>query len=176
MLMLRRTLWIAFAILIGLAAGVTFTRNDAVAQLRAALVKDVDEPARVPYEFEVTPTRPFLNSYSADFPAVPAGKRLKLTRISGFVWGVPSSNSGAFVSLNDPNGGIYPRVAWPLSYETFAYFGFGYHFNLEVDHTFEAGQSPKVEMGVSAGTGGLPTPNSAWTRIRLHGYLVDLSL
>ena len=175
MVIVKRTLWTAVAILLGATAGIVLTRSEATAQLRAALVRSVDEPARVPYEFEVLPSKPFGNVYYADFPAVPAGKRLKVTRISGFVWNVDSSNTGAFVALNDP-GSSFARVAFPLSHPVFAYYGTGYSFNQEVDFIYEAGQSPRVEMGVNAGSGGLPTPNTASTRIRVHGYLVDLSL
>jgi hypothetical protein len=173
--MLRKTLWTAAALLLAILAGIFVARTDATAQIRAALVRDVDEPARVPYEFEVAPTRPFLNVYHADFPAVPAGKRLKLTRISGFIWSVNSSNSGAFVAVNDP-GGTFARVGFPIFHQPMAYWGTTYSFNIGVDYVFEAGQSPRVEMGVSAGTGGLPNPSPTVTRFRAHGYLVDLSL
>lgn len=173
-LMLRKILWTAVAILLGVTAGIVLMQSDATAQIRAALVRDVDEPARIPYEFSIVPARPFSNVYYADFPAVPAGKRLKLTRVSGWVTSVSSQNTGAFVSVNDPGGD--PRISYPIGFSSNAYWGFVYSFQIEVDYVFEAGQTPRVEMGVNAFTGGLPAPGPQVAKFRAHGYLVDLSL
>ena len=171
--MLRRILWTSVAILLGVTAGIVLMQSDATAQIRAALVRDVDEPARIPYEFSITPSRPFQNVYYADFPAVPAGKRLKLTRISAWIANANTSNTGAFVAVNDPAGD--PRLGYAIGISNHAYWGNVYSFQIETDYVFEAGQSPRVEMGVNAFSGGLPTPGQ-FTKIRAHGYLVDLSL
>jgi hypothetical protein len=166
-------LFIGGALLLAVLSSLSPT--EAIAQLRATLIRNVDEPARIPYEHAVTPARPLTNVYRADFPAVPAGRRLKLTRISGWIQFVDASNLGAFVSINNPGTG-QPRVAFPLSSFIAAYFGRVYSFDIETDFIFEAGQSPRVEMGVSAFTGNLPSPSGDHQVIRAHGYLIDLSL
>jgi hypothetical protein len=61
-----------------------FTAGHAIAQaVRAALVSNVDEPGRVPYQFG----RDFLDCNPGNclvqFPPVPPGKRLVITNISG---------------------------------------------------------------------------------------------
>jgi len=172
-----KTLLTVAAALFLLAGTAALTGTDALAQIRAALVRDVDEPARVPYEHVVTPTRPFGNAYIAEFPAVPAGKRLKLTKITGLIRFVDSANVGAFVSVNNPAPTAdAPRLIVPLSQFGAAYYGQVYSFSIDVDYIFNAGEAPRVEVGVAAGTGGLPVPVAPAQAIRAHGYLVDLSL
>lgn len=165
----------ACGVLAVLAALTAISRTEAFAQLRATLVRSVDEPARTPYDYAVLPSRPLGNVYYADFPAVPSGRRLRATRISGIIRFVSSSNSGAFLSLHQP-GASTPLIAFPLTSFVAAYYGRVYSFNFDVDTLYEAGQQPRVEIGVSSGTGNLPFPNSGEQVIRLSGYLVDLSL
>lgn len=160
-------------LLLGVIASLTST--GAIAQLRATIVRSVDEPARIPYEHVATPNRTVTNVYQIVFPAVPAGRRLKLTRITGLIRQVDSANLGAFLSINDPITN-QPRIAFPLNHFVMAYYGRVYSFDIETDLIYEAGQSPRLEMGVSALTGGLPLPSvDGWQTVRAHGYLIDLS-
>jgi hypothetical protein len=79
----------------------TFLSGEAFAQARPALVKDVDEPARSPFQFYVMASKASANcsttlcSFVA--PPVPAGKRLVITGMSGIIQLDGSANVGDFV-------------------------------------------------------------------------------
>jgi hypothetical protein len=154
----------ATVVVLATLAGVLPAR-EGFAQARAALVRSVDEPARVPYFHTLTATCPFLNQCLGQFPAVPAGKRLRLTRISGFF---RFSNINAFVTLGI-QGASSPMFAFPLTPFSGAYYGALLSFNEEVDVYLEAGQSPVLEVG-SGSTFATFLPNV----LTLSGYLVDL--
>jgi len=56
-----------------------------LAQVRAALVQDADNPARHPYSQEVGTEDCDRLGCSIRFPAVPPGKRLVVQQVNGFV-------------------------------------------------------------------------------------------
>ena len=96
-------LLVAGSVLLALAAGVTTVD----AQTRPAMVRSVDEPARVPYFQVVAPICPFTNQCISTFPAVPAGKRLRVLAVNALFRGPASS---AFMSLSrDFNNGRLSR-------------------------------------------------------------------
>lgn len=127
------------ALTLVVAAVATLGTAPALAQTRAALVQSVDEPGRSPYQ-ETIANIACRNTTvcSFSFSAVPAGKRLVVTNIAGYVdtssGGLPncflSSGFGgsAYASLpfsgvrgaNTPLGG---RIL--LTHEVRAYFGPG---------------------------------------------------
>jgi hypothetical protein len=136
--------------------------------IRPALVRSVDEPARVPFFVSTQPTCPFLNECLVNGGAVPVGKRLRVTRLEGMlVFQVP--NIIVYLSLN---GDGSPLVMFPSNVFGQAFFGNGVSFNQEVDFFFEAGQTPVLVVGANAGTGGISTDSR--NRLTMAGYLVDI--
>lgn len=142
------------------------------AQTRPALVRSVDEPARVPYGGTLTPTCVFTNQCLAEFPVVPAGKRLRVTAIAAFVRSNSSSAAHLFaLHRNDGAGGnIISLVTMPPIGA--AYYGPVASTNQAVDVMFEAGERPILEVGLGAGLGGI---TASATRLTLTGYLVDVA-
>jgi hypothetical protein len=144
----------------------------AQAQTRPALVRSVDEPARVPYGGTVTPTCPFGNQCVAEFPVVPAGKRLRVTAIAAVV----RSNTSTVPHLlalhrNDSFGAnIISMVTMPPFGA--AYYGSVASTSQAVDVMIEAGDKPVLEVGLAAGAGGI---TGGSTRLTLTGYLVDVA-
>ena len=143
------------------------------AQIRPAMVRSVDEPARVAYYGVSTLICPYGNMCTASFPAVPVGKRLRVTNISGIMTSQYNLTT-AFVALHNGNPGLTTTllVAFPIVPLNMAYFGNSLSFNNEVNFYFEAGEFPALEIGTPAG------PNSFYNhsgcKFIVSGYLVDL--
>jgi hypothetical protein len=137
MTLLRRTAQALPAALVLATAGLLAT--PALAQTRAALVQSVDEPARNPYQetqFNVTCRGTTVCSFT--FTTVPAGKRLVVTNIAGYVdtsaGGLPncflSSGFGGSAYASLPFSGVRgattaigTRIV--LTHSVQAYFGPG---------------------------------------------------
>lgn len=143
----------------------------AQAQTRPALVRSVDEPARVPYGGTMTPSCPFSNQCSAAYPTVPAGKRLRVTAIAAHVRSNTSSGSHLLaLHRNSVNASaLYLTLMPPMAA---AYYGPVASTSQPLDMIFEAGETPVVELGLAAGQGGISASNAALT---LTGYLVDVA-
>jgi hypothetical protein len=141
----------------------------ALAQTRPALVRSVDEPARVPYAYSLLPTCPFSNVCEAAFPTVPAGKRLRVTEVRLMF---RFTNDPGFLAVNlDARGSVL--VAFPVAPFSGHYYGNLVSGAFPVDMIFEAGQRPVLEFGVNAFSGGINV-NSA-NRFAVTGYLVDVT-
>lgn len=157
--------------LLAVSAAVLPAGNAALAQVRPAYVKNVDEPGRSPYqqmrEFNACANQ----NCQIAFDPVPAGKRLvveRLTMLLGVVTtGAPnfvafgvgfSSNTGnkaivepAFVRAGSPLGSVQ---FWALDREARVYYG--------------PGEIPNVKVFASASFGFVGN-------MSLHGYLIDAS-
>lgn len=161
---------VLFALVFVFAMGLgTYLSSEALAQVRPAIVRSVDEPARVPYYSELGLTCSFTNVCTATFPAVPSGKRLRLTNISGII--LQQSATSAFVALHrgSPLASQNILVAFPVTPFNMAYFGNSLSFSQEVNFYFEAGETPGIELGT-----GDSFSNATWNRFNVSGYLVDL--
>jgi hypothetical protein len=145
-----------------------FTSTVAMAQVRPAMVRSVDEPARVPYSYSVEPTYPFSNQAVYTFPSVPTGKRLRLTNVRAVFLG---TNAPAFfaVSKNTYNNLL---VMFPLTPFSGAYFGDSLSISQDVDLIFETGEAPVLQLGISSGAGGISS--SFTNHFGVTGYMVDL--
>lgn len=153
---------------VGLVAALSATAVSA--QTRPALVRSVDEPARVPYSHFLTPTCPFANVCIAEFPVVPAGKRLRVTQFSVLSIGVTSTTGIVVVNRN---AAFSPLLVFPAERVNTAYYGStSLVGTFAVDLIFEAGERPVLELGVPASAGGIPA-NPA-NRHGVTGYLVDV--
>jgi len=154
------------ALAIGLVAALSATT--VMAQTRPALVRSVDEPARVPYSYEIRPTCPFSNVCEAAFPVVPAGKRLRLTSVRLLM---RFTNVSGFLAVN-VDSSLNPVIAFPVSPFNGAYYGSLISGNFPVDMIFNAGQRPVLEMGVPAGASGIN--DNGGNKFGVTGYLVDV--
>jgi len=136
------------------------------AQVRAALVRSVDEPARVPYFISGLPSCPFANECEIFGTVVPAGMRVRVTRLEGFF--VSSTVNGFFaLGLNDDS---HPVLMFPVAPFSGAFFGTVFSFSQDVDFNFEAGQTPLLIVG---GTGTISTDGR--NKLTIAGYIVDLT-
>jgi hypothetical protein len=159
--------------LVALAA--VLPAGEALAQVRPAYVKNVDEPGRVPYqqmvEFSIAaPTCPVTSFCIVSFNAVPAGKRLVVEHLSMLIGvaGGGQPNLLAFgdqFSTNTGNVAIVPprfTPGVPVSGVVF------WSLNEPVRVYYEAGQVPKVKVNASTNFGFVANAS-------LHGYLIDAS-
>lgn len=143
---------------LAVAAACVLCASPVLAQTRAAVVMSIDEPGRNPYQ-ETHSNSNCRSATVCNFPfaAVPAGKRLVLTHISGYVDtasgtlpnGFVSSGFGgsayatlAFTGVRGPTSALGTRVF--INHSVQAYFGPGeplnatYHVNGTGD-TFSGG-------------------------------------
>ncbi len=137
----------------------------ASAQIRPALVRSVDEPARVPYSVSAQASCPFTNVCWLEGTTVPAGKRLRVTQIAGIIYDQATSVI-AYLSLDFD---LDPLVMYRYSPFNQAYFGTGVSFSQAVDFFFEAGHKPILAFGTPAGQ-----TASASNKLTITGYLVDI--
>lgn len=136
-----------------------------IAQVRAAIVQDRDSVARNFYQ-EVESCFNVPNPCVIPFATVPAGKRLIVKQVSTLVT-LPAPGTLADVELRGANGsGVFqfiPIVAAPGN------FGgqFQYTAHAEVLASFEAGQTPNVDIFVAS--------NANFTGLAsISGYMIDI--
>ncbi len=108
------------------------------------MTRSVDEPARVPYFVSGGASCPFLNLCQITGSVVPAGMRLRVTRISGVVAGYSGAPTFAALSVDDWSN---PVVMVQLSQVNGAFFGNATPFNQEVDFYVDEGHSPVLQVG-----------------------------
>ncbi|HUJ50422.1 MAG TPA: hypothetical protein VLW25_09485 [Bryobacteraceae bacterium] len=155
---LKRFAWF-IAGLTAVALVVTLgTENRAIAQaVRAALVRNQDEPGRNPY-FETRGDSVCASgACSLTFSAVPAGQRLVVTFVStGYSSFAPPPS---FVILETPN----KHVQW---FQTFQTDSTSSYMSSPVVAYYEAGETPVLLCGVAGGSSGLSGT--------LSGYYISL--
>jgi hypothetical protein len=144
-----------------------FTAGPAIAQaVRAALVSNVDDPGRIPYQQSFVVFFGGANN-SQLTPAVPPGKRVVITNISGAV----DTNMPAGALLQ-PHIGLLG--ANPLIYPTLIFSGSGngensFAFNQQT--LLFANPGDRIVMGMEIAM--VPTQGNAF--FTLSGYLLDCS-
>jgi hypothetical protein len=171
----RKSRWLTVAIaLLGAVAG-TLWAPEADAQIRPAYVKNVDEPGRIPYEecieFSVIGCSSLnCSNYNSlgtvslfDGPAVPAGKRLIVQRVSGRL--PNNTGDGVSVALQGSQIVSMQSVKWvhfgPY-FSQLSMIGFG----AEAFATYGPGQRPHVNVV-------LPDHNNFIGFVTISGYLID---
>jgi len=160
------------------AVGVTFSivAPDAVAQIRAALVKNVDEPGRAPYdeyvEFSMfgcsfggcTNYANFFGVILFDVPAVPVGKRLIITNVSG---SLPSNSAtGAHFAFQTSQVISLQLVKSAFFGPFFSQSGVVQNFDAAVNTSYGPGEQPHVHLL-------LPSSNNLIGFINIRGYYID---
>jgi hypothetical protein len=157
-----RTLVLA---LVALASGIW--AGNAQAQ-KAALVENIDEPGRNPYQasviFNQDPTNCTQFVCTADFPAVPAGKRLVITYASA-LYGLTSGGSAPNVALTIDGNIFGTRALLPVPQPD----GFNtYIVGSPITFYVDAGHQPTLLLG-----GQFVSPVSISAQASVSGYLVS---
>ena len=152
----------------------------APAQVRPAVVKNIDEPGRIPYQQHVAAAKASANCGGnfCDFllPTVPAGKRLVITNFSGHLAFEGTAVAGRIVLYLDSLTAGSPEFEVPHNPGA-------YHkdpisignpnrmaFNEKVQLFVEAGQRPLIDLH----TDGRLVDD--WKQVFIvTGYLVDLT-
>ncbi len=174
---IARLLFTVIAIVGVLALFTTFHIRDSFGQTRPALVRDVDEPGRVPYQSAI-----FLSpndsrcsggaatAFSCDvtFPGVPSGKRLVIQHASASQ--VVNSAFEAVATIRADASGL--RIEIPATgHVPLAGGKINLVFTQTVHGYVEAGDTLRMVIG----TAGAGIDNSSFGRIYfISGYLVDV--
>ena len=179
---LKRLLVLVLGLML-VAAVFTVTRSDVVAQIRAALIKNVDEPWRTPWEtksqflpsgggggcFGTSDCFNYTegpNYVRFDLRPVPAGKRWVVQSATGGLTG-GSARLNNIQLLNSRSGLIYDGAKWIFG----GPFQTGYPFEAavfasSVTAVFGPGEVPTVYVTA--------TPSlSGYSVIIFNGYLID---
>ena len=145
--------------------------NAALAQVRPAFVKNVDEPGRLQYQ-QMKEFNPCSNrNCQIAFDAVPAGKRLVVERLT-MLLGVVDTGAPNFVAFGtgfvNNNGNraivepVFVRAGTPFSSVQF------WALDRQVRVYYGPGELPEVKVFASANFGFVGN-------MSLHGYLIDAS-
>jgi hypothetical protein len=149
-----------------------FYAKPLLAQVRAALVSNVDDPGRIPYQaaYEIQlANRDCHNGCPTNFPSVPAGKRLVITNFSGSIaTNVPGGSLvQPFLSVNSvfPPPTIFPATTFQGGLQGLNHFV----FNQPTQVSYNAGDQPTGFIGLAA----VSTAGAAY--FTLTGYMLDCS-
>ncbi len=141
------------------------------AQVKAALVRNIDEPARVPYFFSAEPAFLTLNVCFLSGSVVPAGKRLRVTRLAGAFFLQDAALTGYTYGLHVSSGGTFPVLIFPGIPFQNSFYGNTVSFNQEIDYYFEAGQRPVLQVISNLG---IPFSGTSVSRLTITGYMIDI--
>jgi len=180
----RLRFWLGGAAIVGTVATLlVFSDTKAIAQIRAALVKNVDEPYRTPW----TTRSQFLPNaggcfgtsdcfnYSEgttfavfDLRPVPAGKRWVVESATGGL----NSGYGKTISIefgSPRTNVVFDGLKWIFGGPFLQYSSFGAAaFSANLHATFEPGETPFVRVSVPSGS----TLNG-YSVLVFSGYLID---
>jgi hypothetical protein len=168
-----RTLALMAAFVVSVVGVSALLSEQAIAQIRAALVKNVDEPGRAPYQQMVEFNQvagfgancPVSTVCIVSFAPVPAGKRLLVEHVTLLINGFQPT----FVSFGDGNLLNVQNVA--IVKPDFAQGpsntgGQSWLMDRVIRVYFEAGATPKLKVGTTAFS-------NHSSNASLHGYLID---
>ena len=151
----------------GIAAiiGGAITLTPAISQTVAAtLVRNVDEPGRNPYQEQK------FGSGLMAFSAVPTGKRLVITHVSGATGYGVATEADPLVIENEGNGTVKINIPTQQYVPTLAQQnGKSYVAGSDIKMYFEAGEYPRAAFTVFPGS-----PANYTAFITLSGYYIDL--
>jgi hypothetical protein len=145
-----------------------FAAKPLLAQIRAVLVKNIDERGRAPYMVQAT-CGAIANSKQceADFAVVPANKRFVVEYVNGLVSGAHGNFQGAF--LNVPSAGQSQLPLLAHFDVTDASGRDQYTISMPAVFYYEPGQTPFVVLVA------VTAPGLLGGSFTLSGYLVDLT-
>jgi hypothetical protein len=179
---MKSKLWTVAGVLVVVLVLGKFYAEPMVAQVRAALVKNVDEPGRAPFDMSA---HLFPNgnggcfgtsdcfNYSGgdnfaifDMRPIPAGKRWVVQSATGGF----TNAAGQVITVqiaNTRGGLIYDTAKWIYSGPYFPGQPFtSATFAANLAATFEPGETPTVRVNTAANVAGYST-------VTFHGYLID---
>jgi hypothetical protein len=140
-----------------------FSAKPVMAQVRAALVKNIDEPGRSPFTLRIDCNGSSNFCVGTSATAVPAHKRFVVQYVNGG-GGLNGSLASSLVSV--ANGSFLYLDPHFISNA----FGFSiYAISMPVVAYFEAGQTPSVQIDAT------PDSSAPDFTITLTGYLIDLT-
>jgi hypothetical protein len=140
-----------------------------MAQVRAALVQNIDEPGRSPFTLalECSSSGNSNACFGTSSTAVPANKRFVVQYVNG---NMSIFGSGVFDTGSVSSNSITGSTVYLDPHFVVNAFGFStYTINMPVAAYFEAGQTPSIEI---IGTSTAQAPSVV---ITLTGYLIDLT-
>ena len=151
---------LAFCMVVG-----HFGAKPLLAQIRAALVKNVDEPGRIPYQSNAICEFTIHNDCNAPLTPVPAGKRLVLQHASVLRQCIAPPCIGSYVAIRSHDHslstGPAAYVSSPRLTNSFT------ALDQDIRLYLEAGDIPTLEMGFSEG--------ESFASFTITGYLIDLN-
>lgn len=155
---------------LAVAAACALCALPVLAQTRAALVQSIDEPGRNPYQETLSNTSCRGTTVcSFNFATVPAGKRLVLTNISGYVDTGAGTLPNGFVSSNF-GGNAYATLAFTGVRGPTSGLGTRMFVNHSVQAYFGPGESPNGLFHIN-GSGDIM---SGGALLMLSGYFVNV--
>lgn len=170
---MKTRLLLLAAVLAGLFTAGHFYAKPVLAQVRAALVQNIDEPARNPYQESFFS---YLGNCNAggqfcnfNYSAVPAGKRLVVTNISGYV-DVTNGSLPNGVLTSSLGGSQYAQVFFTGTREYFNGSNTRIVIDQQVRAYFGPGETPHVFAGLVGSTDSFAGEGS----IALSGYYITL--
>jgi len=141
----------------------------AAAQTRAALVQNIDEPGRNPYQEAVFSSCIGSQFCNFNYSAVPAGKRLVLTQITGYIDVAAGTFPNGSVS-SSLGGNAYAAVHFTGVRGSASALGTRMYINQQVLAYFGPGEVPHGFMGVVSTSDTF----SGGAQLQLSGYFVNL--
>lgn len=163
---------LVLAVTLASALGAALVPQAASAQTRAALVRNVDEPGRVPYSESKIGTCNAVNCFF-NFTVVPAGKRLVIEHINGEARSTSTSavfSDATMLTSNtlNPSIGVTTTVRMLfLAAAGSSNIYNGWYFDAVTKAYVDAGSYAQITMHQStAGT-------TAFSTATITGYLVD---
>ena len=158
---MKKLHWVAAVICAALVLASIWTVTPTIAQtVRAALVRDTDNPALQPARLWIGGSVDTTGYLEADGDTVPAGKRLVVETVS--VFGYPPSSPGlTAVWLTTDSIATYVSLD-PKANEQFANY---VAFNRNMRMYFNAGEKLRIQVFGASGT---------YINVFFHGYYVTL--
>jgi hypothetical protein len=171
---IARLFLIVIAIVGTVALFSTFSIRESLAQAHPALVRSVDEPGRVPYQYAIELSsndsrcggNPAHNCFVV-FPAVPAGKRLVIQHVSAtqFV----DAGFDAAATVQSGSSGLHLEIP-PGGYQLLGGTAKNFIFSQAVHGYVEAGDAPSMSIYTLG-----PGVNNSLNRYYfISGYLVNV--
>lgn len=139
---LKRFVWVAAGLAAVSVILTLATEGHASAQaVRAALVRNQDEPGRNPYFEYVQNHAACISGCNITFSPVPAGQRLVVTFVNAQAFGSPAPSDGVMLlhRSNDTAGNLFVPTFTPNPN------GFATFVHSPVEVYFEAGTQPILE-------------------------------
>ena len=128
------------------------------------MVRNIDEPARVPYFVSARPSCPYTNVCYLTGTTVPTGMRLRITHVSGVI----NANVSGYAALSIDNENAL-QIMLPLTSVNGGPFQQSVAVNHEVDVYVDEGHTPILQIGCPAG---MVIYNVSTQNMIISGYLV----